>query len=78
LFRTAWKATGGVATCLEWDDAIPDFAACVAELHKAKAYMAGQGMGASVVATNDREEQAPHPAAFLVPDAMASIAEGAA
>lgn len=76
LFRTAWAATGGVATCLEWDDAIPDFADCVAELAKAKAYMTGQGMVAAAATADESAQQAAHPAAFLVPDAMASIAEG--
>ena len=41
LFRLAWARTGGAATVLEWDDGIPSFAECLAELHKAKRYMGG-------------------------------------
>lgn len=39
LFHLAWNKTGGAATLLEWDGNIPPFAECIAELHKAKAYM---------------------------------------
>lgn len=39
LFRRAWARTGGASTLLEWDDRIPDFDDCVAELRKAELYM---------------------------------------
>ncbi|WP_309703791.1 MULTISPECIES: DUF692 domain-containing protein [unclassified Sphingomonas] len=39
LFRRAWAWTGGAATLLEWDDRIPDFETCLAEIHKARRYM---------------------------------------
>ena len=42
LFRLAWTRTGGAATLLEWDGNIPAFAACQAELLKAKQYMDGK------------------------------------
>jgi hypothetical protein len=40
LFRRAWARTGGAATLLEWDDQIPGFDDCLAELRKAELYMA--------------------------------------
>ncbi|HEY9402862.1 MAG TPA: DUF692 domain-containing protein [Pyrinomonadaceae bacterium] len=39
LFALAWRLTGGAATLLEWDGAIPDFEDCRAELLKARDYM---------------------------------------
>jgi uncharacterized protein len=78
LFRIAWARTGGASICLEWDDHIPDFAECLAELHKAEAYMAdGDGSAATGDAQPARDGLA-HPADFLIPRIMDSVAEAAA
>lgn len=42
LYRLAQELTGGVSTLLEWDAAIPDYPELVAELHKARAVLAGE------------------------------------
>lgn len=42
LYRLAQQRTGGVSTLLEWDASIPDYPELVAELHKARAVLAGQ------------------------------------
>ena len=73
LFRLAWARTGGASTLLEWDDRIPAFADCHAELMKAKRHMGGrfepaqtgpdEGGGADGVS---------NPVGFLVPNVMDS------
>ena len=79
LFALAWARTGGAATLLEWDDDIPSFADCHAELMKAERYMgarfeAGRA-GADEPAGTDGVS---NPVGFLVPRAMDSIVlEGA-
>ncbi len=79
LFALAWARTGGASTLLEWDDHIPSFADCRAELMKAKLYM-----GARFEAQRAGPEEASgddavsNPVGFLVPRAMDSIVlEGA-
>ena len=54
LFRRAWARTGGAATLLEWDDRIPDFETCLAEIHKAKRYMIGSTDNPNAVPAADR------------------------
>jgi hypothetical protein len=68
LFALAWRLTGGAATLLEWDGAIPDFEDCRAELLKARDYM-------GAAATQPPQEQAArlaspvsNPLDFLVAD----------
>jgi len=74
LFRLAWARTGGAATLLEWDDHIPSFAECHAELLKAKRYM---GEAFEAVAEGPAEsggEGVSNPVGFLVPRVMDSVA----
>ena len=75
LFRLAWARTGGAATLLEWDDDIPSFADCHAELLKAERYMGGRFEPARAGA--GRRPAAPtrvsNPVGFLVPRVMDSI-----
>lgn len=78
LFRTAWARTGGAATLLEWDDQIPDFAACLAELHKAKRYMAGAPVPTEAVPRAPAGGGISNPVDFLVPRAMDAVREAAA
>lgn len=78
LFRIAWARTGGAATCLEWDDHIPGFADCLRELHKAEAYMGGGGGGAATSDAQSPRDGLAHPADFLIPRVMDSVAEAAA
>ena len=78
LFRIAWARTGGAATLLEWDDQIPDFEGCLAELAKARRYMAGDT--APIVAETDEagDEGISNPLGFIVPRAMDGVFEDAA
>ena len=71
LFRHAWAATGGVATLLEWDGNIPDFAECHAELLKARDFM-GCEAAAAMQADPAPITESGHstPIDFLLPDAM--------
>lgn len=75
LFAIAWARTGGASTLLEWDDHIPNFEACLAELHKAERYMAGNA------APLERGAHAPagagvsNPVDFLIPRAMDGVME---
>jgi hypothetical protein len=78
LFRIAWARTGGASTCLEWDDHIPGFADCLAELHKAEAYMGVGGGGAATGDAQSPRDGLAHPADFLIPRVMDSVAEAAA
>lgn len=78
LFRIAWARTGGASTCLEWDDRIPDFAECLAELRKAEAYMGGNAGESDASPRPHIADSLPHPADFLVPRVMDSVAEAAA
>ena len=78
LFRIAWARTGGASTCLEWDDRIPDFAECLAELRKAEAYMGGSAGASDASPRPHIADSLPHPADFLVPRVMDSVAEAAA
>ena len=74
LFALAWARTGGAATLLEWDDDIPSFADCHAELMKAERYMGARfevaRAGADEAAGTDGVS---NPVGFLVPRAMDSI-----
>jgi hypothetical protein len=79
LFALAWALTGGAATLLEWDDHIPDFDECRAELMKAERYMGARSAaappGAEAAAGADGVS---NPVRFLVPRAMDSVVlEGA-
>jgi uncharacterized protein (UPF0276 family) len=78
LFRTAWARTGGAATLLEWDDGIPDFAECLAELHKAERYMGDAPAPLQADASTERGGGISNPVDFLIPRAMDSVVEQAA
>ena len=78
LFRLAWSRTGGASTLLEWDDHIPDFDDCLAELHKANAYMSGVSAVLAVEAVEPCNEGVSNPVGFMVPRAMDSMLEDAA
>jgi uncharacterized protein len=74
LFALAWTLAGGAATLLEWDDQIPSFADCVAELMKARRYM-GAGAGSEPARADEAgdEDAVSNPVGFLVPRAMDSL-----
>ena len=73
LFRLAWARTGGAATLLEWDDHIPSFADCHAELLKAKSHMDGRFQPARAgPETGDGDDAVSNPVGFLVPRVMDS------
>lgn len=78
LFRTAWARTGGAATLLEWDDHIPDFSECLAELHKAERYMGDATAPPPTDASPKRGGGISNPVDFLIPRAMDSVVEQAA
>lgn len=77
LFAIAWSRTGGVATLLEWDDRIPALDECIAEIEKARDYMQTVPQQANAKSRDPGPERLSTPAAFLVPDAMGSVAEHA-
>ncbi|HEY0312900.1 MAG TPA: DUF692 domain-containing protein [Allosphingosinicella sp.] len=77
LFRRAWRRTGGAGTLLEWDDRIPSFQDCCAELAKARQYMAAEAATDDQELADDGPERVSNPTAFLVPRAMDSVAEAA-
>lgn len=77
LFRRAWQATGGAATLLEWDDRIPSFAECHAELIRAREYMASTPASSVPASVAEGAERVSNPTAFLVSRAMDSVAEAA-
>lgn len=74
LFALAWERTGGAATLLEWDDDIPSFADCHAELMKAELHM-GARAGAARAGADETAgtDGVSNPVGFLVPRAMDSI-----
>ncbi|MET3722687.1 MNIO family bufferin maturase [Sphingomonas trueperi] len=77
LFRTAWQRTGGAATLLEWDDRIPSFEDCLAELRKAEQHMeAGPGSAPRPVSAPEGEGVS-GPMGFLLPGTI-SVLEDAA
>ena len=78
LFRIAWAKTGGAATLLEWDDHIPDFQGCLAELHKAERYMTDHAVPPVAAQRAMEGEAVPNPVGFLMPRAMDSMMEEAA
>lgn len=78
LFRIAWARTAGASTLLEWDDRIPDFDGCLAELRKAERYMAGDAAPLGDHARVAGDEGVSNPIGFLVPRAMDSVMEDAA
>ncbi|MGC1302657.1 MAG: DUF692 domain-containing protein [Caulobacteraceae bacterium] len=78
LFRIAWARTGGASTLLEWDDHIPDFAGCLAELCKAERYMAGEAAPLAAEACEAGDEGISNPVGFIVPRAMDAMLEDAA
>lgn len=47
LFRASWKKSGGRATLVEWDEAIPPFEVVHAEVLKAKRLVAGRRRAAA-------------------------------
>jgi len=74
LFALAWARTGGAATLLEWDDHIPSFAECVAELIKARRYMGGEaGPERPAAEEAGHEDALSNPIGFLVPRAMDNL-----
>lgn len=78
LFRIAWARTGGASTLLEWDDHIPGFDDCLAELRKAERYMTGAGTLPGGYARAADGEGVSNPVGFLVPRAMDSVMGDAA
>lgn len=76
LYRLAWARTGGAATLLEWDDHIPSFAICNAELMKAERYMSG-GFEPAPVEGAERGVAGgvSNPVGFLVPRVMESVVQ---
>jgi len=78
LFRIAWARTGGASTLLEWDDHIPDFDDCLAELGKAERYMAGTAVPLQAAEPASRGEGVSNPVGFIIPRAMDSVMEDAA
>jgi uncharacterized protein (UPF0276 family) len=78
LFRLAWTLTGGAATLLEWDDHIPDFEGCLAELRKAEQYMAGESAPLATEAYETGDEGVSNPVGFIVPRVMDGRFEEAA
>jgi uncharacterized protein (UPF0276 family) len=79
LFALAWGLTGGASTLLEWDDKIPSFAECRAELMKARLYMdSGSGAAPARPDSAAGADSVSNPVGFLVPRAMDSVVlEGA-
>ena len=74
LFRLAWARTGGASTLLEWDDHIPAFDDCHAELRKAERYMGGRfDAGAAAAADACGADAVSNPVGFLVPRVMDSV-----
>lgn len=78
LFRLAWRLTGGASTLLEWDDHIPDFEGCLAELRKAELYMAGVSAPLATEAYETGDEGVSNPVGFIVPRVMNGLFEEAA
>lgn len=78
LFRIAWMRTGGASTLLEWDDQIPGFDDCLAELHKARRYMQNDTLPFDADERATDREGVSNPVGFLVPRAMNSVMEDAA
>ncbi|MFL9841878.1 DUF692 domain-containing protein [Sphingomonas sp. ST-64] len=78
LFRIAWARTGGASTLLEWDDGIPDFDTCLAELQKAERYMPGGSATFRVDGPAAGGSGVSNPVDFLVPRTMESVMDDAA
>ena len=78
LFRLAWALTGGASTLLEWDDHIPDFDLCLAELRKAERYMGGEFAPLATEAYEAGDEGVSNPVGFIVPRVMNGMFEDAA
>ncbi len=78
LFRLAWSLTGGCSTLLEWDNHIPDFDTCHAELLKAERFMGASPQPAAGPAPEAAGESVSNPVGFLVNDVAAEIAGPAA
>jgi uncharacterized protein (UPF0276 family) len=78
LFRIAWARTGGAPTLLEWDDHIPSFDGCLAELRKAERYMTGDAAPLEAIQRADSGEGVSNPLGFIIPRAMDSMMEDAA
>ncbi|GAA0303827.1 DUF692 domain-containing protein [Sphingomonas oligophenolica] len=78
LFSRAWARTGGASTLLEWDDHIPDFDGCLAELRKAERYMAGEPAPRATEVYETGEEGVSNPVGFIVPRVMNGMVEEAA
>lgn len=78
LFARAWQQTGGASTLLEWDDDIPGFDECIAELRKAKRYMAGAAAPIVSEESGGSGEAVSNPVGFLVPRVMDALLEDAA
>lgn len=66
LFSQAWQLSGGAATLLEWDGNIPAFDVCLAELHKARSYMASALPLSGDAGEQVQEEAVPTPVDFLL------------
>ncbi len=75
LFCSAWARTGGASTLLEWDDLIPDFEGCLAELFKAERYIAGDPPTLAAETGEASGEGVSNPVGFIVPRAMDNLLE---
>jgi uncharacterized protein (UPF0276 family) len=78
LFRIAWARTKGAATLLEWDDHIPGFDECLAELRKAELYMGAGPTPIEAPAHTADDERISNPVGFIMPRAMDAMFEDAA
>ncbi|MET3711670.1 uncharacterized protein (UPF0276 family) [Sphingomonas trueperi] len=77
LFRTAWQRTGGAATLLEWDDHIPSFEDCLAELRKAEQHMEAGSASAARPASAPEGEGVSGPMGFLLPRTIGVLEDAA-
>lgn len=77
LFRIAWARTGGASTLLEWDDHIPGFDDCLAELRKAERYMAGDTVPFDAGERATDGEGVSNPVDFIMGRAMGSMMDAA-
>ncbi|MES2944401.1 MAG: DUF692 domain-containing protein [Pseudomonadota bacterium] len=81
LFSHAWQLSQGASTLLEWDGNIPALEVCLAELHKARDYMAGPISAQTAQNMKEHGLQAdaiPTPVDFLMAPMMAEASHVAA
>ena len=68
LFRLAWQKSGGVATLLEWDGDVPEFAVYHDELQKAKQFMEGTFKGVNLEERALETERVSNPIHVVKPE----------